>query len=249
MSHDSVQPDPQPTHDVPINSEPGSIHASADDADVLMTADQLSHAFAQLMGQTGPVESPSPPTETSTEPPVALISDADTAVSPASILEAVLFVGHPDNAPLSSQMLAKLMRGVSPAEVDSLIDELNRNYRQEDAPYEIVAEGQGYRMSLRDGFTEEKGRIAGKVREARLSQSSIDLLAIVAYNQPIDRHEIDRIRGKPSGSVLNQLVRRDLLAIERTNERPRRTLYRTTNRFLALFQLASLDDLPTPEDL
>jgi segregation and condensation protein B len=60
--------------------------------------------------------------------------------------------------------------------------------------------------------------------------------------------QIDTLRGKPSGGLLSQLVRRKLVALERPAETPKQVVYRTTSRFLDLFGLDSLDDLPrSPE--
>jgi segregation and condensation protein B len=74
------------------------------------------------------------------------------------------------------------------------------------------------------------------------------LLAIVAYHQPIALDQIDRLRGRSSGALLNQLVRRRLLTVQWTNDRPRRRVYRTSDRFLDLFHLQSLDDLPHQDE-
>ena len=83
----------------------------------------------------------------------------------------------------------------------------------------------------------------------RLSQAAIDILALVAYHQPITKNRVDEIRSKPSGGILSQLVRRRLLRIERTDTKPRVTHYYTTDRFLELFSLDGLDDLPRTQDL
>lgn len=175
-------------------------------------------------------------------------ADDPTPLTPSSIVEAILFVGHPDNQPISARLIASYLRGVSPDEVDELIVQLNEVYQSGGYPMEIVSEGEGYRMVLRREFNRVREAFYGRVREAKLSQAAIDLLAIVAYRQPISRDEIDELRGQPSGSILNQLVRRELLAIEYTSEKPRKKQYRTTDRFLELFGLESLDDLPHHED-
>ena len=73
----------------------------------------------------------------------------------------------------------------------------------------------------------------GRVKEARLSQAAVEVLAVVAYRQPLTRDEIDALRGRPSGGLLAQLVRRQLLRIERPEDRPRQPKYLTTDRFLA----------------
>jgi segregation and condensation protein B len=74
-------------------------------------------------------------------------------------------------------------------------------------------------------------------------------LAIVAYNAPVTTEDVARLRGKPSGHVLLQLVRRQLLRVERDATLPRRVRYSTTPRFLQLFGLESLDELPQSQDL
>jgi segregation and condensation protein B len=220
--------------------------SSDDAAPAPLSVDQLTQAFAQLMGKTGSdAATESQPTES--EPPLTA-EDGDPAPTPAAVVEAILFVGHPQNEPLSSRLIAGYLRGISPGEVDDLIEQLNDGYRKQLTPYQIVSEGAGYRMALRPEFNRLRDRFFGRVKLARLSQAAIDLLAIVAYQQPIPRSAIDRLRGKPCGAVLNQLVRRELLRVERTSEKPARTLYWTTDRFLDLFGLDSLDDLPRHED-
>jgi segregation and condensation protein B len=170
--------------------------------------------------------------------------DAHCPLGPRSIAEAILFVGHPENQPLSSRLIAALMRGVSPDEVDRLIQELNAEYAAQQAPYEIAVVSGGYALQLRSEFDRLRNKLYGRVREARLSQAAIEVLALVAYNQPVGRERIDQLRGKPSAPLLSHLVRRDLLSVERAGGKSRALLYRTTERFLDVFGLDSLHDLP-----
>ena len=128
------------------------------------------------------------------------------------------------------------------------MDELNRRYAAQGAPYHVVGEGDGYRLTLGDEFHSLRNRFYGRIREARLSQAAIDVLALVAYQQPITGEKIGRLRGKPSNHVLTHLVRRGLLRIERPDPKRRTPHYHTTERFLRLFNLQSLDDLPRSED-
>jgi segregation and condensation protein B len=177
-------------------------------------------------------------------------ADADDAceVTPRSILEAMLFVGSPGNEPLSSKQVAALMRGVRPAEIDALVVELNETYRRRRCPYSIVAEGAGYRLQLNESHRRLGDKFYGKARQARLSQAAIEVLATVAYRAPITSEEISRLRGTPSGHIVTQLVRRQLLQLERSDSKPRRIQYTTTPRFLQLFGLTSLADLPQSPD-
>ena len=158
-------------------------------------------------------------------------------------------MGHPTGEPLTSERIAGLMRGVQPAEIDDLVADLNAEYDAAGTPYSILSVGPGYQLALRMEFGPLRDAFHGRVREARLSQAAVDVLAIVAYHQPVSAHEIDRLRGKANGAILSQLVRRDLLSIERTIENKAHPLYRTTARFLDLFGLDDLAELPKSHDI
>lgn len=186
-----------------------------------------------------------------TQAPLRRVVDGDDdhgcEITPLSIVEAILFVGHPQSEPLSSQQIAGLMRGVTPDEVDELVRELNEAYAVEHAPYRIHSHGPGYLLELREEFAPLRDKFYGRIKEVRLTQGAIDVLAIVAYNQPITLQEIDRVRGRPSGGILSLLVRRDILAYDRAEQNEQKgakPTYRTTDRFLDLYGLESLDDLP-----
>ena len=182
-------------------------------------------------------------------PAVRDVEDAACPITPRSILEAILFVGHPANEPLAAERIATLMRGVGAGEIDELVTELNREYEAEGRPYAIVSVDLGYQLSLRPQFAALRDAFYGRIREARLSQSAIDVLAIVAYQQPITQQAIDEIRGKPCGPIVSLLVRRDLLAVEKPPGTKAKPEYRTTERFLDLFDLEQLSDLPRSHDL
>lgn len=183
----------------------------------------------------------------STPPPRRVVDgndDEGCEITPQSILEAILFVGHPQSEPLSSQQIAGLMRGVTADEVDDLVRELNEAYDAEVAPYRAISRGAGYLLELKEEFAALREKFYGRIKEVRLTQGAIDVLAIIAYNQPISLQEIDRIRGRSSGALVSQLVRRDILAFERAEVKGTKPTYRTTERFLDLYGLDSLGDLP-----
>jgi segregation and condensation protein B len=170
-------------------------------------------------------------------------------ITPTSILEAILFVGHPENEPLASGQIAALMRGVRPAEIDELVRQLNASYAEEGCPYTIESNSGGYRMSLRPQYHSLREKFYGRIRRAKLSQSAIDVLAIVAYHQPVVRDQVDQLRDRPSGSILSQLVRRRLLQVHWRHDHRRTAEYSTTDRFLELFGLDSLNALPRGQEL
>ena len=221
---------------------------------------ELTEAFAQAMG-TRPAEEPPRPADDETAAdiveesaetgvePAAEAGDDPCPINPSSIFEAMLFVGNRESQPLSAARAAELMRGVEPEDIAELVKGLNRRYSRSGSPYQIVGEGDGYRLTLRKAFHSLRQRFYGRIREARLSQSAVDVLALVAYRQPLTSDQINRLRGKPSNHMLAQLVRRGLLRLERMKNRRRTAQYFTTDRFLDLFGLEALDELPRSEEL
>jgi segregation and condensation protein B len=181
--------------------------------------------------------------------PEVLEDDGACQITPRSILESILFVGHPTGEPLTSERIAALMRGVRPTEIDELVRDLNEQYDAEGAPYAIASVGPGYQMAVRPEFSPLRDHFYGRIREARLSPPAIEILAVVAYQQPITAEQIERLRGKPSGAVLSQLVRRDLLRVERPAGKKEKPVYRTTDRFLDLFGLDNLEELPRSQEI
>jgi segregation and condensation protein B len=159
----------------------------------------------------------------------------------------MLFVGRPDNGAWSSRELAAAMRGVSPDEIDDAIDSLNTQYEADGAPYFVEQSSGGYRLILRPQFERMRDKFYGRVKEARLSPAAIEVLSVVAYNQPATVEELDELRGSPCGSALSTLVRRKLIQVERPGGGE--PLYSTTDRFLKLFGLESLAELPRSEEL
>ncbi|MFO0939173.1 MAG: SMC-Scp complex subunit ScpB [Pirellulales bacterium] len=176
-------------------------------------------------------------------------NESHVPVSPIAIVEAVLMVGRPDGGAISATEIAALMRGVSEAEVDQLIEQLNVDYQTNQRALRVALVGGAYRLELADDLQPVKDRFLGPAREIKLNQAAIDCLALVAYQPGITREKLDEQRGQSSGAVLNQLVRRELLEMRREKEDKKlQPHYYPTNRMLGLVGLESLEDLPTVED-
>ncbi len=173
----------------------------------------------------------------------------ESELSVQGIVESMLFVGHPRNLPLSAERIASLIRGVTPEEVGSVIRRLNEIYQSIAAAYHIETVEGGYRLALREELNSIRQKFYGRLRQVKLSQAAIEVLALVAYNEPLTAEEIKNARGTESLSILNQLVRRQLLRVERDDEKPRVTRFSTTKRLLEVFGLDSLADLPQAVDL
>jgi len=242
------------------NQWPG-INNGAEPHDQGLSLNELSQAYAALLAReacpnadgAAAVTKQQAPADTPPEEELASSEqgndNSDFEATPRSILEAILFVGHPTGEPLTSELIAALMRGVRPKEIDDLVCELNAEYEAAGAPYSILSVGPGYQLALRPEFGPLRDAFHGRIREARLSQAAIDILAVVGYHQPIAADEIDRLRGKASGAILAQLIRRDLLSLHRPPEKKAKPQYRTTGRFLALFGLDDLKELPRSQDI
>ena len=181
-----------------------------------------------------------PVAEPSVSPAIDLANEAivqataEVEVTPRSILEAMLFVGHPQNEPITAERIASLMRGVRTAEIDELVVELNQQYAANQCPYRITSVEAGYRMELREDYTAVCDRVLGRGRETKLSPAALEVLSLVAYNEPQSAEQIAEARGKPCGHLLSQLVRRGLLRMEQSKDdgKVQRNYY-TTPRFLA----------------
>ncbi len=214
-----------------------------------MSLEKLKNAFAAMLGKTPDSASSATHKAAGEEPSEGGPAPQSVEITPEMILEGMLFVGRPDNQPLTRDEAASLIRGVTPDEVDRLVDQLNNAYRDDESPYEILRQGDGYRLSLAEPFFRVRDRFYGRLRRARLSQAAVEVLSIVAYHQPATAKQVQQLRGQASGALLTQLVRRQLLRFERHDSDPRTPIYTTTDRFLELFGLASLEDLPQQEDV
>jgi segregation and condensation protein B len=183
-----------------------------------------------------------------TQRPPAEELAAAANVTPTQVIEAALFVG---GAPLTSKKIAALLRGSSDAAfVERTIDELNGSYAAEGRPYEIRLGDGGYRLELRAEYDKLRHRVYGSgPREVKLAQDVLEVLALVAYQQPISQPEIESHGKQTAGNLLRQLLRRDLIRIERGPGGRKDLQYHTTARFLSVFGIGSLQELPQAEDL
>jgi segregation and condensation protein B len=183
-------------------------------------------------------EPPDPPVS---PPPIAQ-SPAEVPPSPEQLIEAMLFVG---GHPLTSSTACTAIRGFTPERFHEAIDVLTRRYRHQLRPYTIQQRDNGFVLSVLPVYRSLREKLFGGPREARLGQPALDVLSVVAYRQPVGKVEIDTIRGNESGAILRHLVRLGLVAVQHRAESGSRAVrYGTTPRFLQVFGLASLDELP-----
>ncbi len=189
---------------------------------------------------------PDPPPRSEEPPPLSRSRTASRAASaplPSAdkIAEAMLFAGGP---PLTAEKFAVALR-VPVETLHQSVAELNKKYRGQNRPYSVQPRDGGYVLAVKPAYRGMREKLFGGPREARLSQPALDVLSVAAYRQPIDKAEIDTIRGLDSGATIRQLVRLGLMAVVQRGDTDHPDVrYGTTNRFLEVFNLTSLDDLP-----
>jgi segregation and condensation protein B len=162
------------------------------------------------------------------------------------IIEA-LILASPE--PISAARLADLIPYCTTAQAKDLVNELNTEYQEQDRSFEIWEVAGGYQIRTRAEFSGYLQKLR-KTRALRLSRAALESLAIIAYKQPLTRAEVDGVRGVDTGPVVKSLLERRLVRIVGHREVPGRPmLYGTSKRFLEVFGLKSLKDLPALREL
>jgi segregation and condensation protein B len=162
-------------------------------------------------------------------------------------LEAVLFLAR---EPLSSRKIAQLASLADGTEARTLVRRLNQLYDQGGSAFRVEELAGGFQLLTRPKFGPWLRRLLQTPVETRLSAPAMETLAVVAYRGPVLRAQVEAIRGVQFGDVLRQLMDRDLVRIaSRSDELGRPLFYATTKRFLQIFGLRHLDELPLAADL
>lgn len=172
--------------------------------------------------------------------------EPEERVAPRQVVEALLFVG---GAPLPAKKIIDVLGGTTSHEhIDETIGDLNKIYAGENRPYEIRLVEGGYQMTLKGEYEAVRRKVFGQgPKEVKLNQEGLEALAFVAYQQPIERADLEATGKKNAGGLLRQLLRRQLIELQRDAVTGVQT-YHTTRRFLELFGLSSIDDLPQAVD-
>ncbi|MDI6799122.1 MAG: SMC-Scp complex subunit ScpB [Actinomycetota bacterium] len=157
------------------------------------------------------------------------------------IIEALLFVAE---EPLSLKKLVKVT-GFSAAQIEKVIEEIQASLSDQESGIQLRRLAGGYRLYTHPGYAEYVENLVLSADYRKLSQASLETLAIIAYRQPITRLNINAIRGVNSSGAIASLIERSLV-IEVGRERGpgQPILYGTTKLFLENFGLNSLQDLP-----
>lgn len=163
-----------------------------------------------------------------------------------NIIESLLFVA---DEPLSVAKLKTVLETADTKEINTALHSLADKYEARGGGFGLSEVAGGWQLRTRPEYHEWIKRLL-QPSPQRLSKAALETLAIVAYNQPIIRADVEHIRGVDCGGILRQLMERKLIRVLGRKEIPGRPLiYATTKLFLELFDLKDLKDLPTPKEI
>ncbi|MBN2020113.1 MAG: SMC-Scp complex subunit ScpB [Sedimentisphaerales bacterium] len=200
------------------------------------------------IGQAPPVtpDTGDEPRATSDEQPAAANLQPGFEPTVESVVEAVLFASDES---ISPQRLAEIV-GTNVKQLRKHIDDLNEKYKTNKNAFCIEQIAGGYQMLTLSGYNHWLKKLIRARDDSKLSQPALETLAIIAYKQPIIRADIEAIRGVAAGEMIRNLMYKGLVKITgRAEVLGRPMLYGTTKKFLEIFGLNSLKDLPKAEEL
>ena len=162
-----------------------------------------------------------------------------------AIVENILLAA--DQPVSDSQFKDLLADKVEKPVLKSILEELMEEY--ETRNLQILQVAEGYQLCTRNDYSDWVRKFLKFDKTTKLSQPSLDTLAIIAYKQPLTRLEVEEIRGVDSSGVVKTLLEKKVITPGGRKKVPGRPImYRTTRKFLEYFGLRDLSDLPTLED-
>jgi segregation and condensation protein B len=163
-----------------------------------------------------------------------------------NIIESLLFVAE---EPLSLDKLRGIIEMADNKEIRATLEALADDYEQRGGGFRLQEVAGGWQIRSRPEYHEWIKRML-QPSPQRLSKAALETLAVVAYNQPVIRADIEHIRGVDCGGVLRQLLERKLIRVLGRREiAGRPMIYATTKIFLEMFDLKDLNDLPSPKEI
>jgi segregation and condensation protein B len=162
------------------------------------------------------------------------------------LFESVLFVS---GKPVSIDELTDIF-DISKNEIKNLADELNKDYSERNSGLNVIQVAGGFQMVSNPSFKDELTELFGRRNDNRLTRSVLETLAVISYKQPISKEDVDKVRGVSSTRSVNTLLGYKLINISGYTEGVVQSpVYSTTKRFLELFKLKDLSDLPVLDNL
>lgn len=163
-----------------------------------------------------------------------------------AILEGLLFVVGDEGITLDN--IAEIM-DITKKDAQELLKELREEYNKDNRGIRISFIGEAFKLTTKQEYKEYYQKLITTRGSNTLSQAALETLAIIAYNQPITRAEVDELRGIASINMIRKLMAKDLIKISGKSNLPGKpNLYKTTSEFLDYFGLATINDLPDLPD-
>ncbi len=158
------------------------------------------------------------------------------------ILEGLLFVSGDEG--LSLETICKVIN-ISETEAKDLLTKLKERYESDESGLRVSYLGNAFKLTTKPEHKDYYKKLLDEPENTSLGSASLEVLAIIAYNGPITRVEIDEIRGISSSYTIRKLLAQDLIKVSSKSDLPGRpNLYVTTKYFLDYFGLATIEDLP-----
>lgn len=158
-----------------------------------------------------------------------------------SIVEAILFAS---GEPIEANRIATAA-GIEADMVFKIVQLLNDRFEKDGSSMQVIKLSDSYQLCVKAEYIDYIRAAMETKKAAPLSPAAMEVLTIIAYNQPVTKGFVEHIRGIDSSSVVNSLVEKNLLEEAGRLDVPGRPIaYRTTSTFLRCFQLGSIDDLP-----
>lgn len=170
---------------------------------------------------------------------------SDVSVQLRGAIEALLFVS---DEPVSTARIAKILEQ-GEAEVGSALAELAKEYSAQERGFQLREVAGGWRMFTHPAYHEKIEQYVLSWDTRRLSQASLEALAVVAYHQPVTRAGVNAVRGVNSEGVISSLVDKGLVReVGRDKNQNNAIIYGTTRTFLEKFGLKDISELPPIEE-
>jgi len=162
-------------------------------------------------------------------------------------IEALIFAS---DVPLSIKKIRENIEDAGEKEIREALHRLAERYEAQGSAIQVIEIAGGYQMVTRSEFAHLVSRIYQSNIRSRLTGKGLETLAIIAYNQPVTKPEIEKIRGVNVDGVMRTLIERNLITVRGRKKEPGNPLlYGTTRFFLEYFGLRSLDDLPKLKEI
>lgn len=159
-----------------------------------------------------------------------------------AVLEGILFIVGDEG--ISVEEIVNVL-GLSVDEIKKLLMELKKDYDSNDRGLRISFLGNAFKLTTKEEHKEYYEKLVSDSKNVTLSNAALEVLAVIAYNEPITRIQIDEIRGVNSGQIVRRLLARGFIKIcGKADTIGKPSLYKTTNEFLDYFGLSSKNDLP-----